>query len=394
MKSTVESKSCSTTLKELNLRWLYLIDIQLFQSCEIAHSDSIDFIYGYSYSIPLELLCAKFCIMSNYDITKNQIFKKMKKLFYTLFLLPAILRGQMSPLFSIYREQTATINPAMPSQNYLVNNMNNSIGATYRYQWLGVEGAPVTQVLSYECLPINKNILVGGHIANDQTGDIGLMSVNGQFAYKMALSKTDSRFLSIGFSTGVQSYRANLAAVAALENSAVDNTKSTLVDLSMGIYYHQDKSFYAGISLPQILGNTIYLNTTDKSLHPALQKSRQVFVVAGKYFNAPFFGNDVAYLEPNFWLRYLPDTHEVSLDLNVRAKISNSFWVGTGYNLSASTFNFETGSILGKTIGLDNSLLKIGMGFGIPMGGTFAGLGPIGEVHVSYSWETKTKDSK
>jgi hypothetical protein len=49
MKSTVELKGCTTTLKELNVETLQSIDIQLFQSCGAALTDSVDFIYGYSY---------------------------------------------------------------------------------------------------------------------------------------------------------------------------------------------------------------------------------------------------------------------------------------------------------------------------------------------------------
>ena len=310
----------------------------------------------------------------------------MKKILFLLLINSTILRGQLSPIFSVYREQTVTLNPAMPSINYLISEYNNSISATYHYQWLGIEGAPVTQVLNWEWLPTDKNILVGAHIVNDKTGAIGLTGINGQFAYKMPLSRTDNRYLCIGLSTGVQSFRTKLSDIAAAENIAVENTKKILMDLNMGVYYHHDNRFYAGISTPQILGNTIYMNDVDNTKQFAFKKAQQIYAVGGMYIDAPFFGNDGAYLEPNIWMRYLPKSREFSIDVGLRARISNSFWVGSGYNFYANTLNIETGSVLGESIGLDAGQLKIGLGFSVPMGSRWTGLGPVGEVHLCYSW--------
>ncbi len=303
-----------------------------------------------------------------------------------------ILRGQ-SPLYTVYREQTATLNPAMPSTNFLINEYNNSISATYHYQWIGVEDAPVTQVLNWEWLPTDKNILVGAQVLNDKTGAIGLTGINGQFAYKIPLSRTENRLLSIGFSAGIQSNYARLGTYAAEANLAVADTRHSIMDLSVGAYYHHDNLFYAGISVPQLLGNRIFLNSNDIARQFSIKKAREIHALGGMYFDAPFFGNDGAYLEPSIWLRYLPVSKNLSFDANCRAKISSTFWVGAGYNFAngvdnypTHTLTFETGSILSESIGLDAGQLKIGLGFGIPMGGLLTTLGPIGEVHVSYSW--------
>jgi type IX secretion system PorP/SprF family membrane protein len=310
----------------------------------------------------------------------------MKKLLYLLLFSASILRGQ-SPLYTIYREQTATINPAMPSTNYLISEYNNSVSATYHYQWLGVEGAPVTQDLNWEWLPTDKNVLVGAHLTNDKTGDIGLTGFSGQFAYKVSLSRTENRLLCVGLSAGVQSFRANLASVAAIENLGVENSNRTIFDLNMGAYYHHGKSFYVGISTPQLVGNTLVLSSSaPKGQEYTVQKVGQVYAVGGMFIDAPFFGNDGAYLEPSVWMRYVPKSRDFSFDLNLRAKISNSFWVGTGYNLYANTLNIETGSILGESVGLQTGQVKIGLGFGIPMGTRWTGLGPIGEIHLCYAW--------
>jgi hypothetical protein len=53
MKSMEKAKGYLTIPKELNMNTP--ISIQLFQSCGTVLTYSVDFIYGYSYSIPSEL---------------------------------------------------------------------------------------------------------------------------------------------------------------------------------------------------------------------------------------------------------------------------------------------------------------------------------------------------
>ena len=134
------------------------------------------------------------------------------------------------------------------------------------------------------------------------------------------------------------------------------------------------------------LGNKIHFDSQADN-HYFVKKVRQINAVGGGYIDAPFFGNDGAFLEPTIWLRYLPESKNVTFDLNLRAKVSNSFWAGAGYNLFSNTVNIETGSMLSESIGLDDGQLKIGFGFGIPLGSRWPGLGGIGEVNVSYSWK-------
>ncbi|MBL7817948.1 MAG: PorP/SprF family type IX secretion system membrane protein [Saprospiraceae bacterium] len=315
----------------------------------------------------------------------------MKKLLFFLFfcnICVVLLRGQgLQPLFTIYREQTVVLNPAMPSTNYLVNELNNTISTTYRYQWLGMEDAPVTQVVNWEWLPTDRNILVGANVVNDKTGKIGLTSANLQFAYKLMMSSMDNRFLSIGFSAGMQQARINIAEDAAEQNVYYPNQRRIVPDLNMGVYYHHDNIFYAGISTPQLLGSVIYSQADNNQRLYSLNKVRHFYAVTGMYIDAPFFGNDGAFLEPTTWIRYIPETKTFSFDVNLRAKISNSFWASAGYNLYSNTLNIETGSILGESIGLDAGHIKIGLGFGVPLGvNKWQGLGGIGEVVVSYSW--------
>ena len=313
----------------------------------------------------------------------------MKKILFLLLFCASILRGQQSPIFMMYRDQNSLLNPAMPSTNYLINEYNNSISATYHYQFIGVPDAPITQALTWECLPRDKNILIGVTLFNDKMGAIGTMGLRGQFAYKMELSKFENRILTIGLSGGAQRFRANLTDIAAergITLGSEDYKAHFLPDLNMGVFYNEGKVFYVGLSTSQLLNTTVQLRQTINASE-TIRKPREVYAMGGMYIDAPFFGNDGAYLEPAVWLRYVPNNPKaLTFDVNLRAKISNSFWVGTGFNAFSRSLSIETGSILGESIGLDGSQVKIGLSFGFPISSTVTGFGPNGEVHLSYSW--------
>jgi type IX secretion system PorP/SprF family membrane protein len=315
----------------------------------------------------------------------------MKK--YILFILLGLsyeALAQWQSLFTLHREQTALLNPAMPSTNYIVSDFNNMVSMTYRYQWVSIPEAPVTQVLNWESMPVGKNILIGAFLMNDKTGQIGSTSFQARFAYKLLLDERDNRFISIGFNTGATRSFARLNQY----DSNIQDKRRILPDLSMGAFYNEGNRFYAGISAIEMLGSSYQLENLNKQAL-SFKQLRHLYAIAGYYINAPFFGNDVAVLEPNIWFRYIPATKTTasvtSFDLNLRAKISQSFWTGVGLTSSSfdalgKTLTIEVGSVLSENIGLSNGQVKIGFGFMVPMGQYWSALGTGGDVHLSYSW--------
>ena len=302
-----------------------------------------------------------------------------------LLLCQVALFAQLQPIFSIYREQNALLNPAIPSPNYTFNELSNTISATYRYQWLNVPDAPITQVLAWEKMLEDQNLLIGAHLLNDKTGDIGVTSAYLRCAYRLMFDEMDKRFLTIGLNAGGSRRYANLATYAAEKNITLLDKASFLPDLSMGIYYQHGNIFYTGISATQLLNNSHTIESTN-SLPANLKLPPQLNGMFGCYFDAPFFGNDVAFIEPNVWLRYLPNQNYFGLDLGIRTKISQTFWAGSSYNLTAQTLNIEIGSVLGEAVGFSAGNFKIGLGFVVPLGKIARGFGLGGEINLSYAW--------
>jgi len=86
----------------------------------------------------------KIYIVSN-NVFKNQVFmKKIHILIASLFLLGAMdISAQQNPQYTQYMYNMSVVNPAYAGSKDAV-----SMGALYRKQWAGFDGAPETGTFS------------------------------------------------------------------------------------------------------------------------------------------------------------------------------------------------------------------------------------------------------
>lgn len=317
-----------------------------------------------------------------------------KYLFLAIILLSCIpVTAQQLPLFSIYRDQRQILNPADMSNNYLLNEMNMSVGASYRNQWLGIEDSPTTQALSFEYINDDNNIILGGHILNDQAGKLGQTGVYGRFAYRLELSQRIDQALVFGLGAGMVQYRARLSDItfAELEDFAMVDDNLIYPDFSLGAFYHYKDELYAGISAPQIFGlSTVFRDTSDERSID-LKRNPHLYGVVGGFVDVAWFGSSTSFIEPSLWLRYVPNS-PISADLNVRYQISDFYWLGVGGGVGwgsqlSSSLHFETGFQLGEAINIYNGQWKIGFAYDVPLSKYRSLFGSNFEVGLSYAWE-------
>jgi type IX secretion system PorP/SprF family membrane protein len=313
--------------------------------------------------------------------------------FLALTIICALpLTAQQLPLFSAYREQRQLLNPADISNNYLLNEMNVSLGASYRTQWVGIEESPRTQALSFEYISPNNNIITGGHLINDQTGKLGQTGVYGRFAYRLELSRRIDQVLVFGLGAGLVQYRARLSeiAFAGPEDVALLNDKVLFPDFSLGAFYHYKDELYAGISVPQVFGlNTVFRDSTDQRSFD-IQRSTHLYGVVGGFVDVAWFGSSTSFIEPSLWLRYVPNS-PISADVNVRYQISDFYWLGVGGGVGwgtqlSSMLHFETGFQLGEAVNIYNGQWKIGFAYDVPLSEYRSVFGNSFEVILGYAW--------
>ena len=196
--------------------------------------------------------------------------------FYTCIITK--IQAQQDPQYTQYMNNTMSVNPAYAgSKDYGV------ITVIGRTQWVGSEGAPKTQNVSYHT-PLNYSGLgLGINIMNDEIGpskeiylDANLSytietDIEGSLAFGLRLG---GRFLNIDWSKGKSN-----------EAEAVfgENINKFLPTIGAGIFYHKPE-WYIGVSVPNVLRIEHY-DAEKKSLRETVVDKKHFFLIAGYVYD-------------------------------------------------------------------------------------------------------------
>ena len=171
------------------------------------------------------------------------------KLLYVLLLLSGVIHSQQDAQFTQYMYNTININPAYAGSRGSMN-----IFALHRTQWVGLDGAPVTNAVSLNT-PINEsNLGLGVSIISDKIGP----SEESNIAVDMSYSINTSESFKLSFGIKASANLLNIDFNKLSQYDSSDNIFAYNVDnrfspnIGVGIYYHSDKS-YIGISAPNLL---------------------------------------------------------------------------------------------------------------------------------------------
>lgn len=176
------------------------------------------------------------------------------------WLLATGLFAQQLPLSNQY-----TINKFSLSPAYAGTVEGFEIFGSYRNEWMNIQGAPESKMVSANGI-IYKNMGLGGTISSSQAGIFQDLSASVSYAYHVRLS--GSHLLSFGVGLGMLESRVNIAGSAAQSDPVAANNadvNSMVMDAGFGILY-RFKSMHVALSIPRMLssqikdlnGNTVY----------------------------------------------------------------------------------------------------------------------------------------
>lgn len=298
---------------------------------------------------------------------------------------------QLTP-FTLYRDQWSLINPAAPSNNYIITEYPYTISASSRFQYLGLgrswAESPNTQVLNAEWVHEDLNSTFGTQILSDRTGLIGNIGFYGQYAYRIRLSRRDEKYLSFGLAAGMMNYYSRInGADFPVPEPDVEPVSVWTPDFNFGVFYFNEDAYYFGVSMPQLLGGAIRPLKKEVNVPGLLtNRPRHFYAVAGMYVPFDFFGlgDETALLDISAWLRYVPGALP-QLDGNIRYQHNQTFWVGAGVS-SAGVSHAEVGFLAGKTIGLFDNQIKLSLAYDMPFLYAVSTLGTAFEASLAFSW--------
>lgn len=239
---------------------------------------------------------------------------------YLILTLTFAAKGQQQSLFTQYMFNQLAVNPAYAGVHEGV-----SIMGLWREQWVGLEGAPSTQVVSIHS-PLNyRPASLGAMVSRDKIGVNQTTNVQLSYAYRIHLNSTTQ--ISFGLQGSVTNFRSDYT-----DGSIVDpvlasaNVNNFFPNVGTGIMIH-DERFYASFSIPSMINQRL---DRDNPLSQATL-SRHYYVLAGYVFD---IGQDIK-LKPNFMFKAVAGA-PAQIDLNVNALLKDFIWVGLSYRSLSS----------------------------------------------------------
>lgn len=228
--------------------------------------------------------------------------------------------GQHTPLTSQYLFNGLVINPAYAgSRDALTANL------THRQQWVGFDGAPVTQFLSVHS-PISRSKLgLGLLLYNDHIGVSNETGVFSNYAYRIRFRGGK---LSFGLGAGFSLLQANWSEVAlqdSKDQAFAGNTRAAIrPNFSSGAYYYT-KIWYVGLSMPFMLSHRYDPSNGGYNFSDE-RTNLQPMLTAGYVFEL----NQDLKMKPTTLLRYRFDGG-LQGDISSNVIYKDKIWAGLSY---------------------------------------------------------------
>ena len=242
-----------------------------------------------------------------------------KKIRYLILfcMLPFLGISQQLPQFSQYMVNMIVVNPAYAGSRERLN-----VTFLNRNQWVGVNGAPVTQTFSMHTAIPNKNLGVGLSLVHDELGYENTTFVYADVSYTININE-DYR-LSFGIKAGFSKY--GLDPDLLMDPSAVGDQYLDKIfnkakpNFGFGFFYRSD-DWFLGLSSPRMI---TYNNATDIE-YVAIER-------ASYYLNGGYMleFNPQLKFKPTFLVKYTNGA-PVSFDLTANFLINEKLWLGAAY---------------------------------------------------------------
>lgn len=246
-----------------------------------------------------------------------------------VFILVSVTSyAQQESQFTQYMYNTININPA-----YAGSRETMSVFALHRTQWVGLDGAPVTNMGSIHT-PVNEsNIGLGLSIINDKIGPSDENNISVDFSYTISVSEDYE--LSFGLKA-----TANLLNIDFTKLNQYDNNDYTFdtninkkfsPNIGAGLYLHSDNT-YIGLSAPNLLETKHfdrYANTGSNS-HVASEKIHY-YLIAGHVFDV---SDDIKF-KPSMMTKMVFG-NPLQVDVSGNFMFNDKFLAGISYRWSAA----------------------------------------------------------
>ena len=229
----------------------------------------------------------------------------MKKLILiTLMLLGVWAYPQQDPMYTQYMFNPLAVNPAYAGSKDAV-----SFLGLFRGQWLGLDGAPITQTLTIHGPLLDKNMGLGLSIVNDKIGAVNQTLFFGDYSYRIRVGGEGN--LQFGIKAGLSMFSAKLSGLrnkVESDPSVFDYSGKLLPNVGVGVFYYSEQAYF-GVSVPKLLKNFVKEKISNEEIKIGTIR-RHLFIMGGYVF----YLNPTTKFKPSFMMRMVNGA-PVSIDL-------------------------------------------------------------------------------
>jgi|AOAMet1_04_M0_20_1038515.scaffolds.fasta_scaffold00278_2 type IX secretion system PorP/SprF family membrane protein len=280
--------------------------------------------------------------------------KKMKKLtllFVSIFM-GSMLQAQQLPQLSQFMINDFAVNPAIAGMNDYYQ-----IKTSVRNQWVGIEDAPKTTLLSIYGKS-SDHVGLGGSVFNDQVGPTSRAGASLTYAYH--LNFTDEVKMSMALSGGFTQFKIDKVGWNTFhtDDQLMDGAEAVnlVPDATFGLNIYEEDKWYLGIAVPQLLNSKLtlidedFVNNISVDMDGSL--SRHIYVMGMYNLEIDHYWD----LQPSVLFKTVSNQNQI--DMGLKTIYSDKFWMGMDYRT-----NGDISALLGFII---QEKFMIGYSYDIP----------------------------
>lgn len=247
----------------------------------------------------------------------------MKKNFFLIILMSTAFTSfaQQDAQYTQYMYNTINVNPAYAGSRGVM-----SIFALHRTQWVGLDGAPITNIASINTPISDSRVGLGVSFVNDKIGPTNENTLSADLSYTVPMSENYK--LSFGIKGTANLFNLDISKLNPVDiDPSIQNVENKFSpNVGAGIYLHSDKA-YVGFSVP----NFIESNRYDDNEVAIFKEKINYYLMAGYVID---LSSEVKF-KPAV-LSKLVIGSPLQVDISGNFLFSEKFTVGVAYRWSAA----------------------------------------------------------
>jgi type IX secretion system PorP/SprF family membrane protein len=248
-----------------------------------------------------------------------------RKILYVALLLNSIVSYcQQDAQYTNYMYNTMNVNPAYTGTRGVL-----SVFGLHRTQWVGIDGAPVTNNLAISTPIERTNLGVGLSFVNDRLGPTNENIISADVSYTIKTSEDWKLSFGVKGTANLFDFDRNKLNPENKGDVTLASFNNFSPNVGAGIYFHSEKS-YIGFSVPSILENKFTYN--DNVLISSVYKERMnLYLIAGHVFDF----NENLKFKPAFLFKQVNGA-PLQFDLSGNFLINEKLTLGAAWRWSAA----------------------------------------------------------